>query len=300
MQFYNQMLENICKLVEKKETEEMKNLKYFMTFHGKSKSFWYFKFLPNGLLKQTFFNGEEKQERPIFFDFTEIKIGSEFCLVGELINDNFSNEIFLIQDILSLNTIEYSLPAKHQIIHEFLETIITTSMDPFLFQVKILYNNESQMLDLFFKTILISYNVNLEGIILINEFGYEIKDYFQIIEAKNRVDLDLNELESFISKMKEVKIINHLLDFKESNDTFLPFRHNEIKFFYTKKDFILPDIYYLYQDEEKSKSQIQSKNYYLALIPSLEISLKMNLLGDEFIAKYTFHEFHQKWIPLLD
>lgn len=294
MDFYRLMQSQIIQEANVHSPEELQNYKYFMTFHGKSKSFWYFKFLPAGFLKQIFFDGENNQEIPLYFDFYENKIGiPEFCLVGELITDNYSNQIFLIQDIYSLNTIKLNLYQKHQIIHNFLETVITTSMDPFLFQVKILYNNDSQMLDLFFKTILVSYNVNLEGIIMLNEYGYEIKDFFRFVESRNRVDLDLAELEEFMESMTEIKIVNHLLDFKESHENLLPFKHNEVQTFYTKKDKLNPDIYYLYPDPQCEAT------FYLALIPSLEISIKMNRMPSEFTGQYSFHEFHQKWIPIV-
>lgn len=375
MDFFNRYQECIYHCTEGKDLE---TLKWFMTFHGKSKSLWYVKLenissasgryvgltqtelnrLDSGhtiqrinqqlpsitgpqtgslstVIKQNFMGQglkikQQFYENILSADFTTVHFqfmslgfikdllaanvpiesnsnspaGSaladdeycgpeknciEFCLLGELIQDNLSNQIFLIQDLISMETINLNLMQKNLLIHEILEDIITTSLDPFLFQVKILYNYEPQMLDLFFKTILISYNVNMEGIIICNNYGWENVGNFRIVEAKNRVDLDLEQLDQFLENVSEIKIVNHIMDFQEKYE--YSFSHNEKKVFYTKRDPNFQDIYLLFENPDNT-----SHSYY-AMIPSLELSKKMNEKPDICYIEYLYHEFHQKWIP---
>lgn len=344
------------------EGKDLETLKWFMTFHGKPKSLWYFKFenlnsdslgmviqklteqsplttgpqtlslqdcieqniLGQGLkIKQQFYeNVQSAVYSTVHFQFMSLKFIKgllathssiesnathskspledkqfsslgintlEFCLLGEMIQDNLSNQIFLIQDLIAMETMELNLMQKNLLIHEILEDMITTSLDPFLFQVKILYNYEPQMLDLFFKTILISYNVNMEGIIICNNYGWENIGNFRIVEAKNRVDLDLKQLDEFLENISEIKTVNHIMDFQEKFE--YPFSHNEKKVFYTKRDTNFQDIYLLFENPDNDTPS------YFAMIPSLELSKKMNQKPDTCYIEYLYHEFHQKWIP---
>lgn len=322
-----------CEFVKSKyeynqSNKDLQTLKWFMTLHGKETSYWYFKIIKNNFgqygIQQLFFDGNTKKSYPLFFTFMrdflfdEIfqKIGNEitgheqgneitgheqtnnineFCLIGELIDDNFSNKIFLIQDIICMNFIEFNLSKKHEKIHTIIEKIIPTSLDPFLIQIKILYPYDSQTLDIFFKTILISYNVDMEAIFICNDFGWQTFGNFQVIECKNRVNLNIQELAEFLSKIPQIKIINHIMDFYERIDpSKINYVHNEERIFYTKKDPDMnPDIYLLYES-----SDYTGKTQY-ALIPSLDISIKMSQMPNEFLQKYKYHEYHQKWIPVL-
>jgi hypothetical protein len=319
---------DFCEFVKSKyeyvlSNKDLQTLKWFMTLHGKETSYWYFKITKNNLgqcgIQQLFFDGNTKNNFPLFFtfmrdfSFDEIfhKVDNEFsqsefrdpntcnynefCLIGELIEDNFSNKIFLIQDIICMTFIELNLAKKHEIIHTIIEKIIPTTLDPFLIQIKILYPYDSQTLDIFFKTILISYNVDMEAILICNDYGWQNFGNFQIIECKNRVNLNIQELGEFLSKIPQIKIINHIMDFYERIEpSKINYSHNEERIFYTKRDPDMnPDIYLLYESGDYS-----GKTQY-ALIPSLDISIKMNQMPDEFIQKYKYHEYHQKWIPVL-
>lgn len=328
-----------CESVKRKyknyETEkDLDTLRWFMTYHGKPTSYWYFKIYKSDsghiMMQQKFFDGAIKKYDHVHFSFSSeyhfeelfsarSEHGShceskarregnrassarrvesaeffEFCLVGELIEDNYSNRIFLIQDILSQYFIDYNLTKKHNLIHDLVDKIVTTSLDPFLIQVKILYPYDSQTLDIFFKTILISYNVDMEAILIFNDFGWENIGNFQVIECKNRVNLNMDELTEFISGIPEIKIVNHIMDFYERTDPALSlYRHNDEKIFYTKRDADMnPDIYMLYESQECIGP------YQLALIPSMELSVRMNQMPNEFVQKYAYHEYHQKWIPI--
>lgn len=318
---------DFCEFVKSKyeyvlSNKDLQTLKWFMTLHGKETSYWYFKITKNNLgqcgIQQLFFDGNTKNNFPLFFtfmrDFAFDEIfhkvdnefsqsefrdqdtcnSNEFCLIGELIEDNFSNKIFLIQDIICMTFIELNLAKKHEIIHTIIEKIIPTTLDPFLIQIKILYPYDSQTLDIFFKTILISYNVDMEAILICNDYGWQTFGNFQIIECKNRVNLNIQELGEFLSKIPQIKIINHIMDFYERIEpSKINYSHNEERIFYTKRDPDMnPDIYLLYESDDYS-----GKTQY-ALIPSLDISIKMNQMPDEFIQKYKYHEYHQKWIPV--
>jgi hypothetical protein len=289
--------------------KDLDTLKWFMTFHGKEASYWYFKIVKREsghvAMQQLFFEGDTKKCDPVYFSFCadycfedfwvrmrDGRSAFEFCFVGELIEDNYSNRIYLIQDIISSHFIECTLSAKQHIIHELIDKVIPSAIDPFLIQVKILYPYDSQTLDIFFKTILISYNVDMEAILVCNDFGWLEIGSSQIIECKNRVNLNMAELADFLSIVPEIKIVNHIMDFYERVPTAQ--KHNDERTFFTKKDPQMnPDIYYLYESADFSGK------YQLALIPSLEVSVKMNEKPNTFTQKYIYHEYHQKWIPVL-
>lgn len=278
-------------------------IKYFKTLHNHHTCFMHFKVLQNNRLHQYFYDGENNTvslKTNFHVKLNQImKEVHEFYIVGEIIYDTHQNKIFLVDDFVSIDYIKHNLlnlEARISKLSSFIENISTSSIDPFLFQIKIIYPHEIQMIDVFFKTILISMNTSMDGIYLMNENGNMI----EFIECKNRVELDYEKLEEFIQSIPDITIVNHVEDLNDSSDTFSDeFKHKEEKVFYSVKDTCFPDIYYLFESENDYKMNYHSKKKKVAMIPSLYLSEYMSIKNNFFYQKYYFHEYHQKWVPLI-
>jgi hypothetical protein len=285
---------------------------WFMTYHGKRKSVWQLRILkekgkddsfvsPQEKLCQTFYDANRETINPLFFQFIvcpenskedslySILQSHDVYITGELVQDVFSNTILLAHDICSLDYLNFNIEQRHNILYEFLNCLVPTSLDPFLVQVKILYPFDPSVLDYFFKSILIQYNVDLEGIMVVSTDDWDTHDKYRIVGCKNRVTLDMEALEKFLEIVPKISIVETMLDFHERQS--LPFKHGDKKTFYTKKDKDHPDIFYLFETADCTGP------CYLASIPSYQLSLFINTLSDHFVMEYFFHEFQQKWIP---
>lgn len=280
------------------------DIKYFKTLHNKNTCFMHFKLLQNNRLHQYFFDGENNTIMKTNFHIKKLIHSSnqqinDFYLVGEIIYDMHQNKIFLVDDFVTIDYQKHNLlnlETRISNLSNFIENISTSSIDPFLFQIKIIYPHEIQMIDVFFKTILISMNTSMDGIYLMNENGNMI----EFIECKNRVELDYEKLEQFIQSIPNITIVNHVEDLNDLNQTQSEeFKHKEEKVFYSVKDTCYPDIYYLFDSENDYKMNYNSKMKKIAMIPSLYLSEYMSIKNNFFYQKYYFHEYHQKWVPLI-
>lgn len=290
--------------------------KYFYTYHGKKQSYLGFIYQHQyDSICQVFIDENENVNvTHINIKFQQIEniLGEsysfekpirDFFLLGELIIDMYDNNIFLVEDIIFDNSVEIDFKTRTQVIDVILGEgqYYQTNIDPFIVQTKILYNYEPQFLEIFFKTILINLNMDMDGIKVYNSKGINI-DY---IVCKNRVNLDMEKLEIFCKSIPKFVICNHINDFIEKRKVYnrkTTYRHGDKEYFWTIQSNI-PDIYYLYDNSELNGE------YEYALIPSIELSQKMTHLFSKSLSikeksqsiycLYSYHEYHNKWIPIL-
>lgn len=248
-------------------------------------------------LTQKLVNVDSKKETFLNLSLGEKLIGYiDDCinLIGEIVTDIHGNEIFLIEDIYSenLNYSNSDYQTRIDKIHELLENnYIQKNYDPFFIQIKILYLYETSVLEMFFKTILITMNINVESICIKNNKGVELKN----IGCRNRVDLDYKKLEAFCESLTEMKIvchINDLIDYKPNREIL----HDTKKCFYVRASKEYPDTYMLYEDTSNTEK------YELALVPGIKESIflqKMFETCDIIYGSFRYHEYNQKWIPCI-
>lgn len=280
--------------------ESKNEVKYFKTIHCNQKSILHMKLKYNQLF-QFFYDGEKNLITKTNFHIKKFPSEfQDFYIVGELTQDMYQNKIFLIDDFVCANYEQHNIKTidlRMSILINIVENIHSTCLDPFLLQIKVIYPYELQMIDVFFKTILISMNTSMDGIVLMNNYGNVI----ETIDCKNRVELDYNSLEEFLQKVPNLLIVNHVEDLQDLGHTNLQqnviYKHKDEKTFYSVKDETLPDIYYLFDSELHYKENCKKKN--IAMIPSLYLSEYMIQKNNHFYQKYYFHEYHQKWIPLI-
>jgi hypothetical protein len=280
------------------DNNESKNeVKYFKTIHCKQKSILHMKLKYNQLF-QFFYDGEKNLITKTNFHIKKLPSDlQDFYIVGELTQDMHQNKIFLIDDFVCANYDQHNIKtidSRMSILINIIENIHSSCLDPFLLQIKVIYPYELQMIDVFFKTILISMNTSMDGIVLMNNYG----NIIETIDCKNRVELNYDSLEEFLQKIPNLLIVNHVEDLVVTNlRPNVNYKHKDEKTFYSVKDETLPDIYYLFESELEYRENCKIKN--IAMIPSLRLSEYMINKNNHFYQKYYFHEYHQKWIPLM-
>lgn len=297
---FRHVMENYKDFLNFINKQDCNEVKFFKTIHSTQKSILYIK-LQNTQLIQFFFDCENNSVMKTNFHIKKLPNNfNEFYIIGELTSDMHQNKIFLIEDILFKDYINLnisSIETRISILSSIVEQILTSTIDPFLIQIKVIYPYELQMIDVFFKTILISMNTSMDGIVLMNSSGCNI----ELIECKNRVELDYNALEQFLENIPNVFIVNHVEDLSESltMNTCIEYKHKDEKVFYSVKDSQLPDIYYLFDSELDYQENFVNKKKNIAMIPSVLMSEYMSIKNNYFYQKYFYHEYHQKWVPLI-
>jgi hypothetical protein len=299
---FTQAMENYTEFLNFINKQDCNEIKFFKTIHSTKKSILYIK-LQNTQLFQFFFDCENNSVIKTNFHIKKLPNDfNELYIIGELTLDMHQNKIFLIEDIwcrdyMNMNINISSIETRLSILSNIVENISTSTIDPFLIQIKVIYPYELQMIDVFFKTILISMNTSMDGIVLMNSFGCNI----EFIECKNRVELDYSVLEQFIENIPNIFIVNHVEDLNDSlsMNTCIEYKHKDEKVFYSVKDSHLPDIYYLFESELDYQENFVKKKKNIAMIPSLLLSEYMSIKNNYFYQKYFYHEYHQKWIPLI-
>jgi hypothetical protein len=318
--YVEKLSEYMVEIADDSESSMMETQKWFMTFHSKEKSIWHIKLFErpesqslqkqqpffcrhaNSTVQQSFFCGQTLTSRKLYFEFTDYHFQyngldvscslSEdgICLFGEYVEDCLGNTIFLLEDILCPDLFGSSMHQRYELLHHIVDKMVETIMDPFIVQVKVLYPYENMVLDYFFKTVLLQYNVDLDGIVVMNDFGWQQHKSCHVVPCRNRATLDLKDLDLFLKNVECIHVVENVMDFHTRSN--INIAHGTQKRFFTKRDPEKPDIYLLFEDESCSGQ------HQYASIPSYATSIFMNRQPSEFVMDYTFHEYQQKWIPV--
>lgn len=319
--YVEKLSEYMKQIVDDSDISLLDTQKWFMTFHSLEKSIWHIKLFqrPDSqpqqkqqpffcrhascTVQQNFYCGQSRTSRKLYFEFTDYhfqyngldvscSLSEEgICLFGEYVEDSLGNTIFLLEDILCPDLFGSTMHQRYELLHHIVEKMVETVLDPFIVQVKVLYPYENIVLDYFFKTVLLQYNVDLDGIIVMNDFGWQQHKSCHVVPCRNRATLDMDDLGLFLKSVERIHVVENVMDFHTRST--LNIAHGTQKTFYTKRDPERPDIYLLFEDRDFSGE------HHYASIPSYATSVFMNRQPCEFVMDYTFHEYQQKWIPVL-